>query len=46
MLHNYIFSNNKKRGTVEEVKVILSEEIGSQYCLSVMDLLLSKEVEG
>ena len=41
---DYIFVNNKYRSDVKDRKVIPSEEIVSQHCLLLMDMLFKKKV--
>ena len=39
-----ILVNNKYRSSVKDVKVIPGEEIVSQHCLLLMDMVLKKKV--
>ena len=39
---DYILVNNKYRSNVKDVKVIPGEEIVSQHCLLLMDMVLKK----
>ena len=41
---DYILVNNKYRSSVKDVKVIPGEEIVSQHCLLLMDMVLKKKV--
>ena len=41
---DYILVNNKYRSSVKDVKVISGEEIVSQLCLLLMDMLFKKKV--
>ena len=41
---DYIFMNNKYRSSVKDVKVIPHEEIVSQHCLPLMDMVFKKNV--
>ena len=41
---DYILKNNKYRSSVKDVKVIPGEEIVSQHCLLLMDMVLHKKV--
>ena len=41
---NYILVNNKYRSSVKDVKEIPSEEIVSQHCLLLMDMVFNKKV--
>ena len=41
---DYILVNNKYRSSVKDVKVIPGEEIVSQHCLLLMDMVFKKKV--
>ena len=41
---DYILVNNNYRNSVRDVKVILGEEIVSQHCLLLMDMVFKKKV--
>ena len=41
---DFILVNNKYRSTVKDVKVISGEEIVSQYCLLLMNMVFKKKV--
>ena len=41
---DYILVNNKYRSSVKNVKVIPGEEIVSQHCLLLMDIVFKKKV--
>ena len=41
---DYILVNNKCRNSVKDVKVIPGEEIASQHCLLLMDMVFTKKV--
>ena len=41
---DYILVNNKYRSSVKDVTVIPGEEIASQHCLLLMDMVLKKKV--
>ena len=41
---DYILVNNKCRNSVKDVKVIPGEEIMSQHCLLLMDMVFTKKV--
>ena len=41
-LTDYILVNNKYRGSAKDVKVIPGEEIVSQHCLLLMDMVFKK----
>ena len=43
---DYILVNNKYRSSVKDVKVIPGEEIVSQHCLLLMDMVFRKKVRG
>ena len=42
---NYILANNRHRSRVADVKAIPGEEVVSQHCVLVMDVLFSKDVK-
>ena len=42
---NYILPNNRHRSRVADVKAIPGEEVVSQHCVLVMDVLFSKDVK-
>ena len=42
---DYILMNNKYRSSVNDVKVILGEEIVSQHCLLLMDMVFKNKVK-
>ena len=41
---DYIFVNNKYRSSVKDVTVITDEEIVSQHCFLLMDMVFKKKV--
>ena len=41
---DYFLVNNKYKSSVKDVRVIPGEEIVSQHCLLVMDMVLKKKV--
>ena len=41
---DYILVNNKYRSSVKDVRVIPGEEIVSQHCLLLMDMVFKKNV--
>ena len=41
---DYILVNNKYRSSVKDMKVIPGEEIVSQHCLLLMDMMFKKKV--
>ena len=41
---DYILVTNKYRSSVKDVKVILGEEIVSQHCLLLIDMVVKKKV--
>ena len=41
---DYILVNNKYRSSVKDAKVIPGEEIVSQHCLLLMDMMFKKKV--
>ena len=42
---DYILANNKYRSSVKDVKVIPGEEIVSQHCLMLIDMMFKKKVK-
>ena len=42
---DYILVNNKYRSSVKDVKVIPGEEIVSQHCLLLLDMVFRKKVK-
>ena len=43
-MSDFILVNNKYRSTVKDVKVISGEDILSQYCLLLMNMVFKKKV--